>query len=507
MNFKNLILIVFLFSKILLSENIWYVSPAGCYFWYVGLCLLPYPAVNDSDFTRDGAYVGLYANMDVSNQDVGKEFYFDVFNSFGISTYPDTERYKYKISLDSQSCCPQDTGCTSGFPEGYALFRYDPSDKKWRQQYCLDSSHIEIYDDYISEYEFGYFCYEFKVRIGHYSFKFYFNGEEKGSGSFWITPGWASSDKIVFSNYARGIRIYQDGAEFGHNINIVSTDPTGTFYVRERCEEWQGATASISNYKYYHTYFYDNKLYETGHHFHSSFNPEDISPNNPIAYDCPCSKGGYNPISGNLELQNDGYMAFRSTWNLPNTAGLYTFRAYLSKNFDGRIFASHKDMDRILGYTSLVPLNGVYGDGLFYHIDDCEAADKHCLSTSFYDRYVHYKSYYLILYIFETLEDSVQEGHPEREGCVPRITAASLKMGGCFDMDGNWQCPHHKHKIGLDVDIGTTMYNLNTGAICNFDFFERLQSIIADNLGDYGSFCVDEGNHYHCRFYYGWYNQ
>lgn len=435
--------------------------------------------------------------MDLSNLDIGKVFYFDVYNSSDIQVYE--PKHKFKIALDSQNCCPSDTGCTSGFPQGYALFKHFPYDNKWYNQMCLQSSSIEIYDDYITGTGFGSMCNkDNKVKIGHYMIHFLEEGQVKGSSLFCITPDFSSTDKIIFTDISKGLRVYRDGGEESGNIGIITTDESVTLSIREFCSEWEGGLASIANYTYYPI---DQSSYSTGHQIHTG-NPSQGSEQN----GCPCVMGYFSPEYGNLNIDSSNYATFTSTWNLPNTAGTYTFRMYLSKNFDGRTFATHNDSKKRFGF-SLYKLDGASGDGHMYVIKQCEAGDHHCNQTTFYDRYMDFRSIVMLGNIFNKLLQRIWDENPDLRGYMPVITAGSLEKGGCFDINGDYNCPHTKHKMGHNVDISLKLKNLSGNEV-TYNFLSIINRIITREYGtNSGSFCqIHNNNHYHCRFYNGWYN-
>lgn len=104
---KNLFIFLILFiSLVSFPANVWQVSPASCAIYVSGSCIIPCPVPYDYNFDRSQAWVGLFTSMSVSSSDVGKEFYFDIFNSKGFQLY--NPKHKFKIALDSQKCCPSE---------------------------------------------------------------------------------------------------------------------------------------------------------------------------------------------------------------------------------------------------------------------------------------------------------------------------------------------------------------------------------------------------------------
>jgi len=512
---KRLFLILFfVLSQISFSANVWEVSPAECNLYVSGSCLIPIQVCNEHDFSRNKAWVGLYFSMSVSQSDIGKEFYFNVYNSSGEQVY--VSKHKFKIALDSKNCCPSDTGCTSGFPQGYALFKYYPYDKKWYNQECLQSSEVRSYDDYISVLPFGLLCNnDDTVKIGHYLMDFLEESEIKGSSSFWITPDFSNIDKLSFWQDANSLRVYRDGGENRNTYGIVSTPSQANIYMQEMCREWEGAEAKILNYTYYPTYS-DSRFY-SGHEIH---NPESFNPpaGTGPCRDCPCSRGGYSPAEGVLAYPNNSTSPFfHSAWNLPNTAGRYVFRGKVSKDFDGRIFSTENDTARMLGF-GLKSLKGDPQEGQLFLIKNCDqGVDKHCTTTNYSDRYIDYESYFMLINVLDIFLKKIWQNYPDTMAYMPSITAGALARGGCFDMNGDWNCGggvgHQKHKMGHNVDFRKNLYNAldpEIGIEFKNEYLKALKDTIREIYPDSGSFCAWHGTganrHIHCRFYNGWYN-
>lgn len=89
---------------------------------------------------------------------------------------------------------------------------------------------------------------------------------------------------------------------------------------------------------------------------------------------------------------------------------------------------------------------------------------------------------------------------------MPVITSAFLEKGGCFDINGDYNCPHITHKMGHNVDISLNLKS-PWGDEVYYNILQDLRDIIRELYSNSGSFCqIHNNNHFHCRFYNGWYN-
>ncbi len=255
---------------------------------------------------------------------------------------------------------------------------------------------------------------------------FFEESTNKGRNMFWITPAFGpyKIDQLTFTNSASGLRVYRDGGEFGRGANVVTTNSKANITLSERCNDWEGADISLSNYNYYLIYTIENYTHDTGHQLHTGIPRESTSTG-----DCSCHIGSYSPSQGKLMLDQRGHVKFISKWSIPNTAGTFTLNANLSKTFDGRKFSTDANMIRMFGYQ-LRPLNGASGDGQMYLIKPCDSNDHHFNAFNFYDRYMNSCSIIILGSAFDHFLQNIYEENPDKIGYKFLFTSASLKKGG-----------------------------------------------------------------------------
>ncbi len=76
---------------------------------------------------------------------------------------------------------------------------------------------------------------------------------------------------------------------------------------------------------------------------------------------------------------------------------------------------------------------------------------------------VHPDNHYTTIYAM-TNTWLIAETYYEQTGTTLGINDMSIRWGGLFDINGNWNNPHMSHRRGEDVDIDRNVYDTVAGA-------------------------------------------
>ncbi len=308
MKFFAFFLFLFLtLNSFIFSSSLKYVATGGI--WTVAcveFCFSPAP--DDTSYTR-GKGLCLWANLELSHEDVGKVFYQKIKNSGGEVIYQ-----KLLKIIEDDFCLSSDY--PSGFPNGYALYYYSPENKKYLFAYCLANAKNPdgSYDFKRPFAPAGCGMTDCSTKLGHYTYEFYEEENFKGSATFWMVPDFNGYyDRFQFSKKGDNI------PASCHRMRMVNTE--SVFYGEFMCSDWEGADFKFDSKGTYSTYLSSNF---TPHslHYTSSFEFQ-IQDSEPKCNDIFSSFGRIETTEGKYIVEENNHMPhFKSKWKKGSLSGI-----------------------------------------------------------------------------------------------------------------------------------------------------------------------------------------